>query len=744
MTINKTIVSLAKIYHSGKPYCFLQLAHDYLRQEAMDSDLALLTLKALVEMGYGSAVGELVDACPSLQLAIANDHQLGIMLQRLPDGRVPWHQCSATFEANAQALLDHRPQLAPLIKRTPDIIANLDLFRSLKGEFHLSRRVPNALRQWLPNLQTAEQDTSAKLPPKGKIPVPAIIGLRFSPLLGEVYANTRNLFLHYSHPMYFVEHDAALFVGWMHCADHTTLLNDERAYFLVGGDATQQLYDLIDENSQLVPPMLFLNLSGVAQLGQETRNVCERLYRNDQAEQARTIEALNQEHKQHDSRYWNERLQPPAKVLALTSRFTSTLQYAMRDALAAFRKMGYETEVLVETKNHHRLTDTEVTRAILEHKPDLLFFLDHLRYECPHIPKNIPFLSWIQDDLPNVMCTEAGRSVGELDFVCGNMRHRCVNHYEYPPDRFLYLDIPVCTEVFHDEDLDEDSWQRYGCDVSFVSNSSIPIDEYYRFALRKYRPEYYPLLEGILRRVKEMLANDEFTLDQMAGETARIAQETNTVIPDNELASLSTFFAYRILDWGRRQQTLEWVADWAQRTNRVFKLYGRGWEKHPTLAPYASGIIEHGEPLRQACRGSKLSLQLIPSGFRHQRSYEILASGSLPLTRYCLNDYGALTIDEFVSQRNAGMNPPGEKLFTGLERITFRTAAEFEELAEHFLANKQDRSQVRQELRRIVIENCTYDSHIRKVMSAFQRKIQESAQKLPSHTPHPCATAATP
>jgi hypothetical protein len=225
-----------------------------------------------------------------------------------------------------------------------------------------------------------------------------------------------------------------------------------------------------------------------------------------------------------------------------------------------------------------------------------------------------------------------------------------------------------------------------------------------------------------------MLAHGEFQHDAGARLTREVAAARGLTLAEAAtLNALADYYTYRMLDWGRRQETLTWAADWARRTGRTFKLYGRGWENHPDLADCAAGVIDHGEPLRRALCAAQLAFQLIPSGIRHQRTYEVLACGTLPLNRYCPRDFDWLSITEFVQRRAEGTLGEGAVFFPGLERITFETREQFEAMAETYLGNPTTRAEVVREMRQVVIERCTFDGAMRQVIEKFQQNLNRAA-----------------
>ncbi|MHC5108612.1 MAG: glycosyltransferase family protein, partial [Planctomycetota bacterium] len=68
------------------------------------------------------------------------------------------------------------------------------------------------------------------------------------------------------------------------------------------------------------------------------------------------------------------------------------------------------------------------------------------------------------------------------------------------------------------------------------------------------------------------------------------------------------------------------------------RIYGNGWEKHPTLSEFAAGPAENGDELIRVYRGSTINLQLMPAGFIHQRALDGLAAGGFFLSRMAHGD----------------------------------------------------------------------------------------------------------
>lgn len=730
MTLQEITAQLALLHDAGKRFQFVERAQRVLAQVDDAPELTGRTIRALTELGLGGPARELLQVRRDVPAGSPERADFDDALKNLPNGRIAWSRYKDTFNQNLEVLKPLRPDLVVQAGSAQNLLSKLHLYKTTQGQHLLSRREPGKLREWLVDLSTFEQEADMEIPPRGELETSAIIGARYGAALEAIYDNTHRTFLSYSHPLYVVESDLVRFAAWLHCGNRAKWLCDARIQWLVGDDCLEQLERLLVERTRLVVPKMIFNFGGSAQENASVSAVLERVLEQRQSEFDQLQEQLEERYRDRDASYWSERFKPPGLVLGFTSRFTTVLQYSMRDTLRALENQGYQTRVLIESADHEALSPGDLCRAILEHDPVLVIYLDHMRYEYPYLPKNVPFLCWIQDPLPKLLCREAGESVGPLDFVCGYFRERCVDELGYPEEQYEFTNIPISTAVFHDGALDREAESQYGCDICYVSNASSTAERLHESALGEYPEWLHPLLRSIRDHVSELL-DQQAHVDFQFGVSELVpplAAKLGLALNAEQTELIHTHFAYRLFDWGRRHQTLEWVAAWARRTGRSFRLYGSGWEDHPTLSEFAAGVLEHGEPLRQAYRASRLSLQLIPEGFRHQRALEVLACGTLPMTRYCPNDFDGLDIEIYVAQRERGEHPEGiATIFPELERIVFRSPEEFETLAERFLADGSHRRQVLADLRNVVMRDYTYDAVMSRMVKLFQEHVARQA-----------------
>ena len=177
-------------------------------------------------------------------------------------------------------------------------------------------------------------------------------------------------------------------------------------------------------------------------------------------------ERLRRRSESRDQAYWANRLRPGARVLGFTSRFTTMLQYSMRDIGAALEEHGYEFRMVMEPANHVRSTELSAAKQMDEFDPALVILLNHFRCELPQPWVGVPVLTWVQDPTDLVFSNRVGSSIGPLDFVCGYYADHCVEEFGYPRRRFFSIPfIPVSSSQFHDAELAAPDIERFECDA---------------------------------------------------------------------------------------------------------------------------------------------------------------------------------------------------------------------------------------------------------------------------------------
>jgi hypothetical protein len=447
----------------------------------------------------------------------------------------------------------------------------------------------------------------------------------------------------------------------------------------------------------------------------------------------------------------------------------------MRDVKRAFESLGHRCVVLTEKTSHDVLNPLTYHNAIREHDPDLFFAIDHLRPEFGVIlPENLPLLTWDQDQLPQVFTKANIDRIGQLDFVAGWSKARCVAA-GCNPRQLLHARVPTSPEQFSGAPLTPEERKRYACDVSYVSHASQTPQAFHEQERASCKD---PNLRALLDTLYELTALALQRHAAMGGTLARhilteACRRRGLALPDAELQNrLTGWYLWRLGDRIFRHEALNWVADWARKNGRSFRIYGNGWESHPALAPFAAGPAENGRELACIYRASDINLQLMPAGFIHQRSLDGLAAGGFFLSRATPYDVGGMVLrrldnridelgikstdalfdcrdasllslmreyfgewydqvgrkehDTFNELRIAAELPHPEEVFSGFPRILFDSASQFARKADDFLSNGAARRAIADEMREVVVERFSYRAAMDRFLHAMGGYLTET------------------
>ncbi len=684
--------TLMDLFADGRRDEFVDVGYRFLARIDDDPEIALLVLKSLVEAGLGGPARELLQYRGDLAVRESQIAELRKAVALVPILRVPWESLERQYEANQEVLLAGRPYLNDTAGTLRDSLRNHQLFRDADGELHLALIQDGRMCRWNPAFHDPARSDAGRphLDPAGR-PV-VVIGTGLSRLVEDVYEATQPAEGLGTVGVYVIDDDPARVAAWLHTADRTALLGADRVSLFLGPDALAQFERFLADNEDLHPPATSVAPAWAAALGRELAGITRRLATQRGDAMNELAGKLRRRAAQRTAADWADRLQPGATIVGFASRATTMLQYSMRDIGHAFEALGYRFKLLIERADHCVHSTLTTARSLHETDPALVVLINHFRYEQPAALAGAPLLTWIQDPTELVLSRRTGESIGPLDFVCGYYVVRCTQEFGYPASRFFTAPLPVSTRTFHDGPVPSDDAARYACDLMYVGHLHADVEAHLAHWRSSTPPHLHPLLDAVRDEITavhgrgEHIALPRSIVERLAG-NLRISPD------EAAIEDLSNYFSYRLYDILYRRETLRWAAEWAARTGRVFKLYGRGWSGDSVLGRYAAGPIEHGEPLRRAYRCATLALQTIPGGFTHQRAYEALLSGCTVLGRHVPLD--------FVGKGSAHDFPT-------LHRVVFRDARELSDLAERFLGDEGLRREVHREFVEVVYRKFTY------------------------------------
>jgi len=465
------------------------------------------------------------------------------------------------------------------------------------------------------------------------------------------------LFMDKQQPVFLVEPEAQIVLQCLMIHDYTGRrgpIEDARFHWFVGEQWDEQYQRTLTEDLYLPVASLTVGQGyDTPRIQERLRAIVQRLVDRD-AEFATEI-----------GRYYDElgaadfaaafagRADRPPRVLLLTTRFSTVLQYSTRDTAAAFERMGWQARLVIEPSSHHRVLRSGIAAALAEFKPDLVFQIDHLRHEHQGLfPPNLPFACWIQDHLPHLASPEVGRRVGEFDFVLTDAIDTYVDKFAYPALQCIPLPkLVVQAEPAEAGDEPAD-------DLVFVSNASRTADAMIEEALARHARNAHTeeLVKRCCRRMVETYESGGALPtyhDVCAVLNGTLTDLGLTLAPDG-FDVLARWLTHPFNDALYRQQALRWAAEAASEHGLTLALYGKGWESHPEFRPHARGPVAYGEPLRRLTRQSRINLQIVPYLCLHQRLLDGLMAGGFFLVRTHPADLAPAALLRFLEDSGAG------------------------------------------------------------------------------------------
>ena len=326
------------------------------------------------------------------------------------------------------------------------------------------------------------------------------------------------------------------------------------------------------------------------------------------------------------------------RVLFLTTRFSTVLQYATRDAAEGFEQAGFETRIMIEPTPRHRIMMAATRASLAEFKPDLIFQIDHQRqeHEAGLFPANLPFLCWIQDHMPHLMKKETGSALTSADFVLSDAGPVYVQNFDYPERQIIAVSKLTALPPLLPRPAAPAN------DLIFVSNAAHTPAELLDRLIKAFPVGTMDraFLEECVSRLVAMHAKDDSlpTYRDVCAYLRGLVAEVGMELTESQFDRLTWQINHPVCDSLYRQQAVRWIAAAAQELGLKLALYGQGWDNHAEFAPFARGTVPAGRELNEVCRNAAINFQIAPYFCLHQRMLDGLSSGAFFLVRRHISD----------------------------------------------------------------------------------------------------------
>lgn len=386
------------------------------------------------------------------------------------------------------------------------------------------------------------------------------------------------------------------------------------------------------------------------------------------------------------------------KILFITSRFTTALQYHVRDCKRAAEKMGLKTELSIEEGRISRKASAFFDlKKIVEFQPDIIFMLDHFRHEYTFMDglDGVVWVCWIQDTLSWIFSKETVLKQKERDVVIsifGNWEG--FQKLGYRKDRLILSPMVANSEIYHPYLLSKEEKMQYGCDICFVCHWS-DVDSY----AKDFAEQFQGVLKGYIQDLYQSYIDYVRSTDQIFMRLEEfqlfirkfLAQFYGFEPKEKFLAELAedmrTFLNMRIY----RELLVDWLIDAGY---DGIKLWGNGWKDKEKFRAFAMGPAENGETLSKIFQASKIVVgnNIALSGA--SRVAETMLSGGFYLANYIPPKADTCNIRDWLKE--------------GEEMVFFKDKEDFLNKIQFYLEHEEERKRMVESGRKKALEKLTY------------------------------------
>lgn len=484
-------------------------------------------------------------------------------------------------------------------------------------------------------------------------------------------------------------------------------INLDRIFFFDGIDTLADLF-YKDKIGFIIPSKI------VGGLHNEIKDILDSYWTHYFLEKESIQEKIIQYYESNDANVIKHIRGGTPNILFVTSRFTSVLQFQIRDCKEAAERIGCETRLLIEQGRFDRgLSSLRCLKIIENLKPDIVFLINCLRNEDDILNSlhKVVFITWIQDLNPNKPIMKQqyidrmiSRDVLISLFISDLNGEKSGIHYT----DVLKAPVVVNENLYKKWILSDQEIDQYSCDICIVANET----------------DYKGKINGFFNQIPENMKDSckyvlDLYIDMMEQEqffyghyenfqaVCMIASKLNFEWLNTDFTKKFSDFIYYTIYYRRYKSLVaEWLID-SGYTN--IKLYGNQWEKDEKFKPYAMGIIENGEKLSKALGAAKISIGLHPHVSLPSKAVESIASGSFYLAHHIKEEFDLANAREYFKENE--------------EIVYYYDKQDLINKIDYFLKNKEEREKIIKAGQKRIAAELTYEKMLSRIF-------QESAELI--------------
>lgn len=402
------------------------------------------------------------------------------------------------------------------------------------------------------------------------------------------------------------------------------------------------------------------------------------------------------------------------RILFWTSRFTTILQYHIRDCLQAAQRMGCQTELLMESDGVHAVYALTYQKYIHEFKPDMIFNVDHFRFEYD-IPDSLVWVVWIQDPLPFIMDKKTPARLTDRDLVLSHyISWKEFDEVAYNKKYLIEAPIPANASVYRQYELSFDELEQYACDICMVCHAS-DVDGHIDTILQRIPQNRREMVRSIYKGYQNYVyetGNVFYDKEIFAQYIQGAVQQHYSIVLKEKLLKAIVYdmwinFNQRVY----RQALADWILDAGYVS---VKLWGSGWQENAKYKDYAMGAAQNGKALSKIYQASKIVIgnNIMTTGAA--RAWETMLSGGFYLSNYIPPEYDAVDIRKIVQE--------------GKEVAMFFDKEDLLHKIDYFLHHEKERQKMIQIGKKAALERMTFDRLMQKTVKEAGNRMKKEGQ----------------
>lgn len=485
--------------------------------------------------------------------------------------------------------------------------------------------------------------------------------------------------------------------------DIEPFLSFKRIVFLIGRNS---VYDYLLEDTALFPDKILSNIDA-----REYGELLEQIELSFKKKKEKYRKEIEEYYKINASNIIRRVKEKKGRIVFVTTRFSTALQYHTRDCIIAAKCLGYETKCLIEKDGIHRIIEMTVLQTLAEFKPDVFFQIDYFRLKWKWFPKEIIYLTWIQDRLlQSTANKEIVSSLLSRDIIVSMfISDLSGKQWDMEYKDALKMPISVNKMIYKNWKLSEQEKKYYSCDICLLGHMTDYKEEIENF-LTNIPKELRRDIQDIIKVYIDLMEQEEFFYgyEQTYNIICYIANSLHIYFNKSFLFNLAQYLYNTIYYLRYKLLIAEWLIDNGY-TN--LKIYGRSWDKMEKFQAYAMGPIENGEKLSKALGAAKISIGFHPHVSLPAKAIESISSGTLYLAHNIPQEFDTANARQYFKEDK--------------EIVYYYGKEDLLKKVEYYLEHEEERKNIIKAGQKRIEEELTYEKILSKVLQEAAELVEK-------------------